>query len=512
MSEGGIGWVPMLMDRADYVAQPLRPRAPRAPPGLRPCCPARCCDGTSGSAPSTIRPRSPMRRRHRRRSHHGGERLSPRRLVLARYAGGLHEDTRVDLPDRELRADRRRQRGATVPAPTCPERDDWRTAGTMTGAPFPPGPGPSSMPTGTWWNRSRPGPAVPDAPPARGSTATGHGYEHVVVADTGDPGRAAGHPGHVPDRRFDDPAEFRHLDEAQPGGSDPGGPPGRHGHRGHRPGRALPVDRALLLRRSTDPAAAVAVARAYNDWLAYYCAAAPGRLFGAAMLPLQDPARRRHRTAAGRHDELGFPAAFVRPNPCHGRSLSDRAYEPVWDAAEELGVPIGIHEGSSVIVPTLGVGPTLQPPHPARRLPLLRADAGLRPADRLRCPGTAPATCVSSSWSPAGGWVPFWLERLDEQAEGRSVASAPTCASSPRSTSPGSAAISFEIDERTLPALAPFVGAERIVWGSGLPAPRRDLPRSRRCPSSHHCHLPHGHPGPGARPQRPAVVRPPHPS
>ena len=39
-----------------------------------------------------------------------------------------------------------------------------------------------------------------------------------------------------------------------------------------------------------DPAAAVALARAYNDWLAEYCAADPRRLAGAAMLPFQDPA------------------------------------------------------------------------------------------------------------------------------------------------------------------------------------------------------------------------------
>ena len=29
--------------------------------------------------------------------------------------------------------------------------------------------------------------------------------------------------------------------------------------------------------------------------------------------------------------------------------------------------------------------------------------------------------------------------------------------------------ISFEIDEKTLPALVPFIGAERIVWGSDYP-------------------------------------------
>jgi predicted TIM-barrel fold metal-dependent hydrolase len=29
--------------------------------------------------------------------------------------------------------------------------------------------------------------------------------------------------------------------------------------------------------------------------------------------------------------------------------------------------------------------------------------------------------------------------------------------------------ISYEIDERTLPALVPFIGADRIVWGSDYP-------------------------------------------
>ncbi|HXQ60230.1 MAG TPA: amidohydrolase family protein, partial [Acidimicrobiales bacterium] len=29
--------------------------------------------------------------------------------------------------------------------------------------------------------------------------------------------------------------------------------------------------------------------------------------------------------------------------------------------------------------------------------------------------------------------------------------------------------ISYEIDESTLPALAPFIGEERIVWGSDYP-------------------------------------------
>ena len=164
-----------------------------------------------------------------------------------------------------------------------------------------------------------------------------------------------------------------------------------------------------------DPVAAVAVARAYNDWLASYCAAAPRRLFGAAMLPLQDPAAAAAelRRAA---TELGFPAAFVRPNPCLGRSLSDRAYDPVWDVAEELGVPIGIHEGSSVIIPTLGSDRPFNPlilhavSHSFEEMLACAQLIALGTFERhpgLRC------IFLESS----GGWAPFWLERLDEQAE-----------------------------------------------------------------------------------------------
>ena len=47
-------------------------------------------------------------------------------------------------------------------------------------------------------------------------------------------------------------------------------------------------------------------------------------------------------------------------------------------------MPIGIHEGSSVIVPDARLGPPVQPAGPARRVAPLRGDAGLRPAHRVR--------------------------------------------------------------------------------------------------------------------------------
>jgi predicted TIM-barrel fold metal-dependent hydrolase len=215
-----------------------------------------------------------------------------------------------------------------------------------------------------------------------------------------------------------------------------------------------------------DPDAATALARAYNDWLSGYCGADPDRLFGAAMLPMQDPgaAACELRRAV---TELGFRSAFVRPNPCMGRSLSDPAYEPVWDAAEEVGAPIGIHEGSSVIVPTLGSDRPFNPlvlhavSHPFEEM--LACAQMIAFGTLERHPGLRLVFLESG-----GGWAPFWLERLDEQTE-TFGGFCPDMSLLPSEYFARQCAISFEVDEATLPALLPFIGTERVVWGSDYP-------------------------------------------
>jgi predicted TIM-barrel fold metal-dependent hydrolase len=290
------------------------------------------------------------------------------------------------------------------------------------------------------------------------------GYEHVVVGDTEILAVPLGNLAR-PGSTFDDPASFRPLAEALPGGWDPVAR--------LRDMDAEGIDQAVLYPTIglyfsvvDDPAAATALAAAYNDWLASYCATDPRRLFGAAMLPLQDAAAaaRELRRAVS---ELGFVAGFVRPNPCRGRSLSDRAYDALWAVAEELDVPIGIHEGSSVIVPTLGSDRPFNPlvlhavSHPFEEMLAcaeLIAFGVLERHPRLRC----------IFLEASGGWVPFWLERLDEQAESFG-GFCPGMARRPSEYFARQCAVSFEIDERTLPALAPFVGDTRIVWGSDYP-------------------------------------------
>ncbi len=200
-------------------------------------------------------------------------------------------------------------------------------------------------------------------------------------------------------------------------------------------------------------------------------------------------------------------AGFVRPNPCLGRSLSDRAYDVVWETAEELGVPIGIHEGSSVDVPTLGSDRPFSPlilHAVSHSFEAMLACAQLIAFGTLeRHPGLRLLFLESS-----GGWAPFWLERLDEQAESFG-GFCPDMQLRPSEYFARQCAISFEVDEHTLAALVPFVGERRIVWGSDYPHHDATFPgavdaiRATVAPCSHR------HPGARAGAQRAPPVRAP---
>ena len=290
------------------------------------------------------------------------------------------------------------------------------------------------------------------------------GLDHVFVGDQEIVTVSLGFLG-SPGSRMEDLAHSRTYDEAQPGGFDATVRLADMDEEG--------IDVAVLYPSVglnfwsvEDAAAAVALAHAYNDWLAGYCAAHPARLYGAAMLPLQDPAaavaelRRAHR-------DLGFPAAFVRPNPCLGRALSHPAFEPVWAAAEELDVTIGIHEGSSNTVQTLGMD---RPFNPLILHAVSHAFEQMLACAQLMVFGVMERhpDLRFVFLEAGGGWAPYWLYRLDEQLHGFG-GFCPDLRLRPSEYFARQCWVSFEVDEPTLPVLAPFVGVDRIVWGSDYP-------------------------------------------
>jgi uncharacterized protein len=91
-----------------------------------------------------------------------------------------------------------------------------------------------------------------------------------------------------------------------------------------------------------DPEVAYALARAYNDWIANFCKAAPKRLFAAAVLPLQnmefavEELRRIAKIPC-------FRGAFIRPMFVEGRYLNHPYYEPLWTELANLTLVAAVH-------------------------------------------------------------------------------------------------------------------------------------------------------------------------
>jgi Amidohydrolase len=90
-----------------------------------------------------------------------------------------------------------------------------------------------------------------------------------------------------------------------------------------------------------DPALADALCRAYNTWALEICYSHKDRLIPAAHISLRDPGlavRELTRVA-----KLGCHAVFVGAAPCDGRSLGDPIYDPIWAAAQDLDLAVGLH-------------------------------------------------------------------------------------------------------------------------------------------------------------------------
>lgn len=84
-----------------------------------------------------------------------------------------------------------------------------------------------------------------------------------------------------------------------------------------------------------------ALFRAYNDWLAEFCAYAPTRLAGLGMIPLLDVAvgcQELRRCA-----KLGLRGALIMASPPPGDSFTSKAYDPFWAEAEALHMPVSLH-------------------------------------------------------------------------------------------------------------------------------------------------------------------------
>jgi predicted TIM-barrel fold metal-dependent hydrolase len=223
------------------------------------------------------------------------------------------------------------------------------------------------------------------------------------------------------------------------------------------------------------PDLAIAICRAYDDWILEFCAHAPDRLHPVGMLvALHDPAAAV--SEARRLAARGVRAVFVRPNPVQGRALGDPAYEPLWTACEDLGLSVGIHEGLGAHLPTAGADRFRTffachvASHPMEQMLAMLALIGggvLERHPRLRV-GFLEAGC---------GWLPYWLWRMDEHWEQtRGIEGEPRLAMRPSDYFRRQCWISCEPDEPYLPHLLDLLGEDRLLFASDYPHPDHRWP------------------------------------
>lgn len=222
----------------------------------------------------------------------------------------------------------------------------------------------------------------------------------------------------------------------------------------------------LLGMDTMAPQLAGAFTRAYNNWLRDFCSYDPEILRGVGAINLHAPEQMV--SELRRIASFGWNAVFLRPNPVKGRLLSDLAYEPFWRECEELGIAIGIHEGTHCRLPTAGADrfhtrfALHACSHPMEQMMALLAliEGGVLE----RYPKLRVAFLESGC-----GWLPYWLWRLDEEYENLHWEVTENVKMKPSEYFRRQCFISIEPSEPCIAETIQYVSTDNLLFGSDYP-------------------------------------------
>jgi predicted TIM-barrel fold metal-dependent hydrolase len=225
-----------------------------------------------------------------------------------------------------------------------------------------------------------------------------------------------------------------------------------------------------------DAAFAGEVARAYNKWLAGYCAQHPGRLYGVALVPIEDvPASIRIMEEAKR---LGLVATMV-PAVLKRKNLDHPDLEPFYAAAASLDMPLGVHGAPGIHLPMLGserFDNYLQVHCVSFPFDMMMATTALTLGGVFeRHPKLRIALLESGV-----GWVPYFVDRMDEHVEKRGRLT-PGCKRPPREyVTRGQVFVSCEPEESAIAFTAEALGPDFILFASDYPHWDSDFPHATK--------------------------------
>ena len=186
------------------------------------------------------------------------------------------------------------------------------------------------------------------------------------------------------------------------------------------------IDVAVLFRTaasmvvsidSLDPAYSLALCRAFNNWVADYCAEDPTRLKATAIVPQHD-AGLAAIEAKRAVEDLGALGIVLLPSPVAGKQVHDADFDVLWEQVQNLGVPVCFH-GTSGAASTEYVGTRLVG-HPNYRTLL---HTSVFPIELMMAAGSMILGGVLERFPNLKvaflegncSWLPWWLYRMDDQ-------------------------------------------------------------------------------------------------
>jgi predicted TIM-barrel fold metal-dependent hydrolase len=213
---------------------------------------------------------------------------------------------------------------------------------------------------------------------------------------------------------------------------------------------------------------AIGLARAYNDWLYHVYMKSSPRFKGLALIPIHDvPAAVDELKRAVL--ELGMPGAVLPAATVLAKAYGDRSFHPIYEEAQRLDCVLACHGA-----PSKGWGfdyfdafnktHTLEH-HFSQMLQLtsMVLDGVFEYFPNLRV-----------AFLEAGiGWVPYMMDRLDEEFERRGKRWTPYLTKKPSEyIRGGKIFFSCEVDEHTIPHAISVLGSDNIFFPSDYPHER----------------------------------------
>jgi predicted TIM-barrel fold metal-dependent hydrolase len=211
----------------------------------------------------------------------------------------------------------------------------------------------------------------------------------------------------------------------------------------------------------------LAMIRAYHRWLADYCAAYPSRIKGVAVVPMRAPelaANEIHRVA-----KEPWCVGIYLSGHMEDKLLDHPDFRPIWEACQDEDLPACFHGGTArppYGCGTFEFGNNLFIQHSATNpFEIMRAIASIIGGGVLEMYPRLRVAMLEAGV----GWLPFWMERLDEHYE-LMPEYVPFLHRKPSEVIRSeNFFISCDPDEATLPDVVKMVGSDHISYASDYP-------------------------------------------